>query len=142
MAGMPMSEFFLPDVNFQTARGVYPTAPGGTVSSAAAAMTYNTGAIVPTGDPGHPIAQTVGVDAASSSSGAKSLGYWIGFLLFLVVLVWVSRKAGGAEDFRNIRPTLYNFLTITLTAIVGIVGLKVIFTRFRIPGASDIILAT
>jgi hypothetical protein len=56
-------------------------------------------------------------------------------------MVAVSRKVGGPDEFRNIRPTAYNFLTITLTAIVGIVGAKVLAAKYRIPGASDVILA-
>jgi hypothetical protein len=102
-------------------------------------MNYNTAVQTPTGDPTSPITTTVTTN--TGTSGGKSLGYWLGLFAFLAIMVWVARKAGSAEDFRNIRPTLYNFLTITLTAIVGIVGLKVIFAKYRIPGASDVVLA-
>ena len=83
---------------------------------------------------------TTGTPSSANMSG-KTVWYWLGLALLLVVLVVVARKAGGEEDFRNIRPTAYNFLTITLTAIVGIVGLKVIAAKYHIPGASEIILA-
>lgn len=140
--GMPMADYFAPDINFVPARAVYPTADGGTLASAGGAMTANTtvlssdvvGGINTSGAP------TV-ASAPQLSSNGKGLWWWAGFLGFLLVMVWVARKAGGEEDFRNIRPTFYNFAAITLTAIVGIVGLKVLAARWRIPGASELILA-
>ena len=130
---MPMGDYFYPDINFTTPRSVYPTAQGGTIASAGGAINANTG-VIPSG------ASTPTVGTPLTTSG-KSLGWWIGFVAFLLVMVWAARKAGGEEDFRNIRPTFYNFLTITLTSIVGIVGFKVIASKWRVPGASDIILA-
>lgn len=127
---MPLQDLFQ-DVNAVSARAVYPTAPGGTLASAGAAISGNTTQGAPNGD-------TVVV---TPSASGKSVGWWVGFVAFLVLMVWAARKAGGEEDFRNIRPTFYNFLTITLTAVVGIVGLKVIAAKWRVPGASDIILA-
>ena len=135
---MPFADQFAPDINFVPQRAVYPTADGGTSASAAGAMTMATNVTVQ---------DITGSAAPATASGAgfttkgQSLWWWIGFLVFLVVTVWIARKAGGEEDFRNIRPTFYNFMTITLTAILGIVGLKVIFARWRIPGATDLILA-
>jgi hypothetical protein len=67
--------------------------------------------------------------------------WWLGLLGLLVAMVVVARKTGTEEDFRNIKPTGYNFLTITLTSIVGIVALKTLAAKYRIPGASDVILA-
>lgn len=135
---MPMADIFAPDVNFVAARSVYPTMSGGSTASAAGAITANTNTVVPTssGD----AAPVVSAGSPISVSG-KSVWWWVGTLALLALMVMVARRAGGEEDFRNIRPTAYNFLTITLTAIVGIVGLKVIAARYRIPGASDLILA-
>lgn len=132
---MPMADLFAPDINFVPARAVYPTAPGGTLASAGGAMTANTNTLAATEDGGVPTTTTTTV------SSGKGLLWWVGFLGFLIVMVWVARKAGGEEDFRNIRPTFYNFMAVTLTAIVGIVGLKVIAARWKIPGASELILA-
>lgn len=133
---MPLVDLFQ-DVNTVPARSVYPTMTGGTTAGAGAAMNATTN--VATADPLTGNAQqTVG----TVPSGSKhSIAWWVGFLGLLIAMVWIARKAGGEEDFRNIRPTAYNFLTIVLTSIVGIVGLKVIFTKFKVPGASDIILA-
>lgn len=136
---MPLADLFQPDINFVSARAVYPTASGGSLASAGAAMTESTNTVVPAGD-GTSAPTTVTAGPAMKMSG-HTIGWWFGAVLFLVTLVWVARKAGGEEDFRNIRPTVYNFMTITLTSILGIVGAKVIAAKYRIPGASDIILA-
>lgn len=137
---MPMADIFAPDVNFTSQRSVYPTAPGGSVASAGTALNLNTNMNVP-----DPSSGTVGIATIAGtpgSSGSKhTLSYWVGLLVFLLAMVFIARKAGGEEDFKNIRPTFYNFMTITLTAIVGIVGMKTIAAKFRVPGASDVILA-
>lgn len=135
---MPMADFFQPDVNFAAARGAYPTMSGGTAASAAGAMTMSTNSAVP--DESGNAAPVVASGSPVAMSG-NSVWHWFGLLGLLLALVFVARKAGGEEDFKNIRPTFYNFFAVTLTSIVGIVGLKVVATKWRIPGASDIILA-
>lgn len=135
---MPMADLFQPDINFSAARGVYPTMGGGTAASAAGAMTMSTNTVVPDDVSG---AAPVVSSGSSVHMSGNSVWWWFGLLGLLLVMVFVARKAGGEEDFRNVRPTLYNFFAITLTSITGIVGLKVIASKWRIPGASDIILA-
>lgn len=137
---MPMADVFQPDINFVSARSVYPTARGGSIASAAGAMSGNTNVVVPDPSTGAATATTAGAPPAVSMSG-KSIYWWVGLLGLLAVMVIAAHKAGGPEDFRNIRPTAYNFLTITLTAIVGIVAAKILAARYHVPGASDVILA-
>lgn len=135
---MPMADVFAPDINYVSSRSVFPTSPGGSIASAAGAMTAQSSAIVGTADGG------AGVDVVGTgpiSMRGHGLYWWLGFVALLLVMVFVARKAGGEEDFRNIRPTMYNFFAITLTSIVGIVGLKVVAAKWPIPGASDVILA-
>jgi len=134
-----MADLFQPDVNFVPARNVYPTASGGTSGGAGAAMSGQTAVSVVDPNSGNP-AVTVGASANVGGS-PRTLGYWVGLVVLLLVMVFAARKAGGEEDFRNIRPTFYNFLAITLTAVVGIVGLKAIFGKYRVSGLSDVILA-
>lgn len=133
---MPMADWFGADINVVPQGNIYPGS-GPTIASAGGAMTATTQAVDSYGD------QTIlsGPSVSSTTSSSKSIVWWVGLLALLLVLVFGAHKAGGPEDFRNIRPTFYNFLTITLTSVVGIVGLKVIFSKWRIPGASDIILA-
>ena len=134
-----MLDVFAPDINSVSARSVYPTAPGGSTASAAGALNQNTNVIMTD--------VTTGQSGVATSAGApiktqgQSLWWWVGIVALLLVTVFVARKAGGDEDFRNIRPTFYNFATITLTAIIGIVGLKVIVSRWQVPGLTDVVLA-
>lgn len=137
MSSQRYGDLFAPDINFTPARNVYPTAAGGTTAQAAAAMSPATTTVASTdGEP----SGAVSTPTAVQFSG-QTIWWWLGLLGFLAAMVFIARKAGGDEDFKNIRPTVYNFLTITLTSIVGIVMLKVLAARFRIPGASDVILA-
>ncbi len=138
---MPMADMFAPDINFVPARAVYPTMSGGTSASAGAAMSSATNVLAPDQTTGKAGAAVATDTSSVPTSGGHTVWWWVGTLLLLAIMVFVARKAGGDEDFRNIRPTAYNFLTITLTAIVGIVGLKVLAAKYRIPGASDLILA-
>lgn len=136
---MPMADLFAPDVNFVASRSVYPTASGGTTASAAGAMSATTNTMG-VDDAGNSTPGTAAASAPITTSG-QSVYWWLGLLVFLGLMVFVARKAGGEEEFRSIRPTAYNFLTITLTSIVGIVALKVLAVRFPVPGASNVILA-
>lgn len=136
---MPMLDVFAPDINSVSARSVYPTAPGGSTASAAGALNQNTNVMISdisTGQSG--VATSAG---APIKTQGQSLWWWVGIVALLLVTVFVARKAGGEEDFRNIRPTFYNFATITLTAVIGIVGLKVIVSRWQVPGLTDVVLA-
>lgn len=139
---MPMLDVFAPDINSVSARSVYPTANGGSTASAAGALNQNTNVIATTVDDSG-VTNGVATIAGTPSidSGGKGLVWWVGVVALLIATVFIGRKAGGPEDFRNIRPTFYNFLAITLTAVVGIVGLKVIFTKYRVTGLSDVILS-
>lgn len=132
-----MADYFAPDINFQSVRGIYPTAPGGTVASSAAAMSATTNMSVSNGTQ----SGVTPTNPTTLQTSGRSVIWWAGFVATLLIMVFIARKAGGPEDFRNIRPTFYNFLTITLTAIVGIVGLKILAAKWHIPGASDVILA-
>lgn len=123
------------DINFSPAASVYPGSGGGTSAGAAAAMSPTSNVTVSDGQGGTAPAVT------NTTAPRGTIWYWLGLFGLLFVLVFVARKAGSEEDFRNLKPTFYNFAAITLTAIVGITGAKVIATRFKIPGVSDIVLA-
>lgn len=44
-------------------------------------------------------------------------------------------------DFAEVKPSVINLFVITLMAVIGIVLLKYIFTRWPVPGVSDVIMA-
>lgn len=112
---------------------------GGTTASAGGAMTTSTSTLVP--DPATGGATPTVATANPVKMSGNTIWWWMGALGLLAAMVFTARKVGGPDEFRNIRPSVYNVLTITLTAIIGIVGLKVLAAKYRIPGASDIILA-
>lgn len=138
---MNSAGMFAPDINFTPARNLYPTSPGGTTASAGGGVSAQSNTVIV--DPGTGTASpTVAASPTPTiNTRGQSVYWWLGIVVFLAAMVMVARKAGGEEDFRNIRPTAYNFLTITLTSIVGIVALKVVASKYRVPGASDVILA-
>jgi hypothetical protein len=138
---MNQAGVFAPDVNFSPAAAVYPTATGGTSAAAASAMSATTNVSVQDSNGAAAPATVSGAGAGPLPTSQSTIWYWLGFLLLLLGLVFVARKAGGEEDFRNIKPTFYNFLAVTLTSIVGITGMKVLAAKYHVPGASDVILA-
>lgn len=129
------SSGFQTDVNIVPARDVYPTSAGGGLGDAASAMNGASNVASPSG--GAAVAANTNV----INTSGRSVWWWVGLIGLLFVLIFVARRTGTEEDFRNIRPTGYNFLAITLTSIIGIVGLKILAARFPIPGASDVIMA-
>lgn len=134
------SDIFAPDVNYVPARSVYPSASGptlGSVSSAYSpdaatygggsdgpdAMASATGAATPSGPLGHPVA------------------WWFALVAIFAAFVFVGRKVGQAEEFKNVRFNAYNIIGITLAAVIGITLLKLGAAKFRVKGLSDVILA-
>lgn len=138
---MPFSDYFAPDINFVSARSVYPTSRGGSTASASGAMSGSTNTMTPDPVTGAGTPTVAATAQQPVNMSGNTVWWWVGVLVLLLVMVFVARKAGGAENFRNINPTFYNFMAITLTAIVGIVGMKTIFTKYRVPGLSDVVLA-
>jgi hypothetical protein len=86
------------------------------------------------------VAQAMAVGASGSP-----LMWWVALLVMLVGLMFLVRYIGGEEaksDFASIKPSVYNILIISFAAIIGINFFKVVFTRFKVPGLSTIVLST
>lgn len=64
-----------------------------------------------------------------------ALGVMVGLLM------WGSHKLGTDEDFKNIRLSSFNILTIGWVAIIGLTVWKFVFTKIKVPGLSTIVLA-
>lgn len=58
----------------------------------------------------------------------------------LVLFMWGARKVGTDEDFKHIRLSFFNILTIGWAAIIVIWGSKIVFTKIKVPGLSTIVL--
>jgi hypothetical protein len=67
---------------------------------------------------------------------------WVVVMAILVgITIFFAHKTGNKEEFSNIRGSFYNVFYVTFVAVVGILMLKTIVGRFKIPGLSDAILA-
>lgn len=63
----------------------------------------------------------------------------IGMLVFVVLtfgLMFLAKRLGNGDDFKSLKPSVYNVATISLAAIVGIPAWKYIFTKFPVPGVT------
>ena len=120
--------------NPTAAASVYPSAGGSTVSVAASAGSDVTTAPV-----------SGGQNAAAAGAGGGVLGqpltWWVALIALFIGLRFVAAKSGNAAEFGNIRANAYNILTITFAAIIGIVGLKLVFNKVQVPGLSTLVAA-
>jgi hypothetical protein len=133
-----MSRFDIDTDNPTPTRSVYPAAPGASIGATSNPTSFATGAMN-------------GADSsmASAASGpangngvlGKPIAWWAAILVLFVGLGLVAKRAGAASDFGNIKVSAYNILMISLAAIIGITALKVVFTRFTVPGISPLIQA-
>lgn len=82
--------------------------------------------------------------AASKSSGswtANPITWVIVMAVLLATAMFFAHKVGKPDEFSNVRASFYNIFAVTFTVIVGVLMLKVIFSKFNVPGLSDAILA-
>ena len=84
------------------------------------------------------------VGGASTGSAASTLGAQPMIMLFaLIALVlvakWATETRGEGLELAHIHVGGYNFLMITVLAIVGIDIMKLIFTRWNVPGLTPVI---
>lgn len=131
-----------PDVNYVPVRNVYPTASGASLGSTAAATSPDnlfTG-LLPSGN-ANANAVVTSAQAGSPSFGGHPMTWWVGLLLLFLGVYWLAKKTGNATDFSGIRLSAYNIFFITFTALLGLTLGKVILTKFRVPGLSQVWLA-
>lgn len=119
---------YAPVVDILPAGNAYPTTHSDTLGERAG-MLGMTNSAVDSPDP-----STNGAAAAAPRSGLL-----IGFLTFAVLLfglMFVAKKTGEGDEFKNVKASLYNVVVIGLAAIVAIPVFKMITGRFQIPGVS------
>lgn len=123
------------DVNQINLRNAYPTAVGRTIGQNGTAMrTANEPTDVASEDHSE-VAKAVSIGGQSSAV----IGGVV-FLALLLGLMFLAKRVGTDDDFRSIKPSAYNVLTISLAAIVGIPIWKFLVTKFPIPGVSTWVL--
>ena len=92
---------------------------------------------------GPAVSGTAPTAASLSNAGfvGQPLTWWATLIILFLALGIVARKAGNEGEFGNIRASAYNILMITFAAIIGIAGMKALFTRFTVPGISTLVQA-
>lgn len=125
------------NVNGVGVRDVYPTAMGQTIGQAA---TGGTSAVPAPAGAGMP-----GPDAVSRAAaiGGQANPVVAGIVFFALVfgLMFLAKHLGTDEDFKSLKPSVYNVVTIALAATAGMPVLKFLATKFPVPGLSTWVLA-
>lgn len=130
-------------VNYVPQRNIYPFMGGGTLSQISGAQSqYHA----------NDDATSEGIVTNVTSQGketkpagnpnAKPLLTWIAMLGLLVLLMFGAQRFGTSDqksDFANIKLSAFNILVIALAAVIGTTFLKLVFTRFYLPGVSEVV---
>lgn len=128
-------------INYATARDLYPDAPGAStanIGSASTPYTTDMSASSPSSAP----ADTSATPAAPSTLIGHPLSWFVVLIVLFLVLGFVGHKIGGREGetgVHNLKLSGYNILFITLAAMLGFAGMKVLFSRFQVPGLSTFV---
>lgn len=123
------------DVNQINLRNAYPTAVGRTIGQNGTAMRMANEPTDVASEDHSEVAKAVSIGGQSSAV----IGGVV-FLALLLGLMFLAKRVGTDDDFRSIKPSAYNVLTISLAAIVGIPVWKFLVTKFPIPGVSTWVL--
>lgn len=119
-----------------TYRDVYPTAPGSTIGQNATGGTSAApgGAVMPVSNDAVSNAAAIGGQANPVIAG-------IVFIALVFGLMLLAKRLGTDEDFKSLKPSVYNVVTIALAATAGMPVLKYLATKFPVPGLSTWVLA-
>lgn len=129
------------------ARTVYPTAGGGSLGSRSTALspyaiteggqsaTMTADGVVSTDE------NSAAMDAASGGLLGQPLSWWVLLIVLLYGVRFIGSKIGSGEEFKNLRVSVFNIVTVSLMAIVGIGFMKVLFNRFKVPGLTSFVNA-
>lgn len=118
--------------NATTLRDVYPSAMGFTTGNA---VTATTGAI--SSDSKKVSDKAVSFSAPSSNP----LVGGIVFVALVLVLMFSARYLGTDDEFKQLKPSVYNVITIALAAAAGLPLIKYLAVKTGIPSVRDWILA-
>jgi len=128
-------------VNTMRLRDVYPSARGfGTVyggQAAAPSAISNTQTRTAAG-----LGPQAGPVTGAPLTLTSGIATWLAFVVLVVGFMLLGQRFGPKEDFRSIRLTFYNAVTVGMLAVVGILFLKFLFYTIKIPYVSDLVSAT
>ncbi len=80
--------------------------------------------------------------AAIGNAGllGNTVAWWFGVILLIIALKWAAEHNAEGKDYGTIRVGLYNILVITLAGIIGNTALKMLLSKYRFAGLSDLVL--
>lgn len=136
-----MRNVFAADVNNTVnVRNVYGAAAGPTVAQRGGAATpYVAGGTAASG--AAPTGPGAGPIAGGGLMG-QPFSWWVVLVGLLVGLMFVAQRFGGqADDFKTIRLSIYNIVIISIAAMIGTGFAKIVFTRYRVRGLSEYVMA-
>lgn len=79
--------------------------------------------------------------AGQIAASGNTLGWWLAILAVFVGLTFFIEKFDAGSTFGNVKLSAYNMLIIGVNAVLFIVLVKYLATRFPIPGLGAIALA-
>lgn len=134
-------------VNYVPIRNVYPFQTGGTLTQIAGSQSDYHANIDATSE-GIKMNGNVGSTGEevkpATNPASKPIFAWVGLLVLLIGLMYGAQKFGTSDqrsDFANIKLSAFNILVIALSAIIGTAFLRLIFSRFYIPGVSEVVVS-
>jgi hypothetical protein len=84
---------------------------------------------------------TAGLDAASGGLLGQPIAWWVFLIVILYGVRFIGAKLGSGEEFKSLKVSVFNIVTVSLMAIVGIGFMKVLFNRFKVPGLTPFVNA-
>lgn len=120
--------------NGTSLRDTYPTAMGQSTSQIATGMAS-------AGPATQAEAVADGVAAAALPGGVSPVIGGLVFFGLVFGLMFLAKRMGTDDDFKSLKPSVYNVATISLAAAAGLPLLKYGAVRLRIPGVSAWIMA-
>lgn len=118
--------------NATTLRDVYPSAMGFTTGNAVTATT---------GSVSSDVEKASDKAVSFSAPSSNPLVGGIVFVGLVVVLMFSARYLGTDDEFKQLKPSVYNVITIALAAAAGLPLIKYLAVKTGIPSVRDWILA-
>ena len=128
-----------PVVNTTNIRNIYPGSGAASTGLRASAGSNFTGRT--TVSSSSEMGSSEVAQAVEVGNSQNPFVYWGAMVVVLLTLMWFSQRFGTMDEFKNIKLSAYNILVITLAAMLGFNLLKVVFTKWKVPGVTAVVLA-
>ena len=86
-----------------------------------------------------------GEEAQMMTDAGNPLNWWLGVVVLFIALIMGARYLTPGEsfgsEFKQIKPSVYNILIITLAVAIGLPLLKIVAAKVPMPGLRNYILS-